>query len=412
MDLSPEAVDPSPFSDSDFFQHSLFSKLNHILGRELFRLEFSTDQQAQVRAKKLSETHRVKSLRELLWILWHAVVEPINKILKFEAPQGQTMIESMEISWQNRITWIRTGGFSRMPVHVATDNHNVRFFSRATSSFVASFQSLSLSHSRHRVTRRGFEDGLVVTMPSKTSKSQKPTQVRSEASVSASHETRSSSKNGPFLKAENVEEEVSAVVKNASAIRWSILERPSAERVKENFSNARFIHFICHGIEDRTEPRKSHLKLWKETEPGRGRVDPLFVSNISTWLTRKTALVFLSACSVADTESQAFSDENLDIANSFAVAGVPDVVGSMWPVSSLVATEVASHFWHFLSHFFPEGEILLGDVVARALQTAILATASKYPDDPLMWAGFIHVGGMGSLSLADVRGNADDEETG
>lgn len=69
--------------------------------------------------------------------------------------------------------------------------------------------------------------------------------------------------------------------------------------LKDEFSDAAFIHFICHGVEDPGEPRRSHLKLWKETGPGRGRMDPLFVSGISIWMTRKTALVFLSACSVS-----------------------------------------------------------------------------------------------------------------
>ena len=48
--------------------------------------------------------------------------------------------------------------------------------------------------------------------------------------------------------------------------------------------------------------------------------------------------------------------------------------------------------------------------MARALQIAILKAATSHFGDPLMWAGFIHVGGMGSRSLSDVRGNANDEE--
>ena len=409
IDLSPEAVEPSPFWDVDSF-HESSRKLDLILGRELARLDFSEDQQARLQTLTLSDRERAEDLRRLLYFLWHAVIGPINRVLKFDGPQTPNLFDSLMCSWKNRIAWIRTGSFRRIPVHVALNDRNVPFISYATSSFVASFQSLSLSHSSYKTAQRGLEDGLLITMPSKPSKSQRPAQVRSEPSVSVSHEMRSSSKDRPFLKAENVEEEVSSVIKHASNINWSVLERPSAEQVKDNFPNARFIHFICHGVEDRNEPRRSHLKLWKETRPGRGRVDPLFVSNISTWLARKTALVFLSACSVADAESVAFSDENLNISNAFAVAGVPDVVGSMWPVSSSIATQVASTFWKFLSDFFPDGQILDGDLVARALHLAICTTATSYPDDPLMWAGFIHVGGMGCRTLADVRGNPDDEE--
>lgn len=112
-------------------------------------------------------------------------------------------------TWRNRITWIRTGHLSRMPVHVAMDDHNVSFVFSAISSCVASFQSLSLSYSRHKTLQRGLEDGVLITMPSRNSKSQKPAQVGGDSLVSASKEMRSFSKHGPFLKAEHVEGEVS-----------------------------------------------------------------------------------------------------------------------------------------------------------------------------------------------------------
>lgn len=261
--------------------NNLYSNLSFILGSKLVGLERSTDEQARVQIEKLSDAERAESLQDLLRFLGHTVVGPINKDLKFEGPQRPTVVDSIKSSWRNRVTWIRTGNFSRMPVHVATDR-GMPFMARAISSYVASFRSLSLSHSRHKAAQRGAEDGLLVTMPSKPSKSQKPAQVRSEPSVSASHEIRFFSKGGPFLKAENVEEEVSAVTEGASSINWSVLERPSVKHVKDKFPEARFIHFICHGVEDARRPRGSHLNLWKETRPGRGRVDRLFVSDIST----------------------------------------------------------------------------------------------------------------------------------
>lgn len=133
VDLSPEAIDPSPFQDVDSFYESSFSCLNLILGRELGRLEFSTDSQARVQSKELSDTERAENLQGLLFFLWHAVIGPINRVLKFEGPQGPTLLGSMMSSWRNRITWIRTGNLSRMPVHVAIDNQHVPFVSRASA---------------------------------------------------------------------------------------------------------------------------------------------------------------------------------------------------------------------------------------------------------------------------------------
>ncbi|KAL8770821.1 MAG: hypothetical protein Q9203_001941 [Teloschistes exilis] len=396
VDLSPEAVQESPFWKADFLA-TCAEKLNHILGRELVQLDFSSGTQVQTQFKRLNHAERAKSLTGLLSFLWIAVVEPINRVLKYQRPklegehrQGVTLTEAILNSAVNHVTWIRTGTFTRMPVHVATDDGGIPYITYAISSYVASFQSLSASHSRHRVATPGMEDGLFVTMPSKVSRVPK---------------------DSPFLNGETVKAEVSVVTEGATSINWSTLERPSAQQVKERLPEARFVHFICHGVVNRKEPRKSHLKLWQETGPGRGRVDPLYVSEISTWLTRKTSLVFLSACSVADAEDPTFSDENLDIANSFAVAGVPDIVGSMWEVESSVAIAVARWFWHFLSRFFPKGgQVFDGDLVARALQVAIIITSGDWRDDPLTWAGFIHIGGMSSNSLADVRGREDDED--
>ncbi|KAI4205107.1 MAG: hypothetical protein LQ350_000734 [Teloschistes chrysophthalmus] len=396
VDLSPEAVEESPFWKADFLVTSS-EKLNHILGRELVRLDFSSGTRVQTEFKRLNHAERADSLTGLLSLLWIAVVEPINRVLKYQRPKlegehrpGVTLMEAILNSSVNHVTWIRTGTFTRMPVHVATDDSRIPYITYAISSYVASFQSLSASHSRHRVATRGMEDGLFVTMPSKVSRI---------------------AKDSPFLNGESVKTEVSVVTKAAKSINWSTLERPSAQQVKERFPEARFIHFICHGVENRKEPRKSHLKLWQETGSGRGRVDPLYVSEISTWVTRKTSLVFLSACSVADAEDPTYSDENLDIANAFAAAGVPDIVGSMWEVESSVAIAVARWFWDFLSKFFPKGgRVFDGELVARALQVAILITSGDWRGDPLTWAGFIHIGGMGSKSLADVRDGEDDEE--
>lgn len=106
-------------------------------------------------------------------------------------------MEAFESSLRNSVIWIRTGTFSRMPVHVARDDLDISYIGRAVSLYMASFQTLSLSHSRQRTATRRLENGLFVTMPSTVSKS---------------------SQNSSFLKAENVAAEVSAVIKAAKSI--------------------------------------------------------------------------------------------------------------------------------------------------------------------------------------------------
>ncbi|KAL9594363.1 MAG: hypothetical protein Q9219_007077 [cf. Caloplaca sp. 3 TL-2023] len=394
VDLTPETVVESPFWGIDDLQQCTM-KLSHILGIELVQLGFSSDDHAYAEVTKLSHAERSETLKGLLAFLWIAVVEPINRVLNYLGPkveregQGITLTEAIIAPINNRITWIRTGMFTRMPVHVSTDNNNLPFLMRAINSYTASFQSLSASHSRHQKVTPGSEQGLFITMPSKVSRIPK---------------------DSPFLNAATTKAEMDGVAAAANTITWSTLERPSAQQVKEHFSEAKFLHIICHGVTNRKEPRKSHLKLWQETGPGRGRVDPLYISEISSWMTRKTALVFLSACSVADAESQDFSGENLDIANAFAVAGVPDVVGSMWEVESSVASAVAETFWNFLCYFMPKYDVLEGELVARALQVAVTVVSGDWRGDPLTWAGFIHVGGMGSATLKDVREDESDDD--
>ena len=382
VQLSLQHIDTS--KKANFFGDWSSSILNQITGRELFTVNFSDDGQTDVKSSRLSDAQRSVALQDLLHILWVRVIEPINNVLSFKGPPGPTIEDSLFNSIKNQVSWIRTGVYSRMPMHAALSEDDVPFISYAVSSYMSNFQSLSAAQKRTKAISQEQGHGLLITMPSK---SNRPTF------------------GGPFLRAEIVQQEVSNITQSAESIQWSKLERPSAERVKHHFTSARYAHFICHGILDPEEPRKSHLKLWQDLKSGKGRVDPLYLSEIASWQASKTALVFLSACSVADTENKSFSDENLDIANAFAVAGVPNVVGSMWPVSSSVATTLSGWFWNYLNWRLSKGTGLDGGMVAQALHIATIEAASRYVNDPLMWAGFIHIGAMGG----DASDDASDD---
>lgn len=176
-------------------------------------------------------------------------------------------------------------------------------------------------------------------------------------------------------------------------IEWNVLERPSPQDVQERCLNSPFLHFICHGVSDSKDPMKSHLRLWKKSNIGKGRVEDLTVSQIFDWTAERVCVAFLSSCSSADASKPTLFEENIDICNILNMSGVHDVVGSTWPVSDAVAATMAKWFWEFFNDFMPDGQEHESGVVARALNCALIITSAEHPGEPLAWAGYLHVGG-------------------
>ncbi|KAL8702674.1 MAG: hypothetical protein Q9201_004155 [Fulgogasparrea decipioides] len=330
---------------------------------------------------------RNKAITYLLKKLWKGVVKPISDALELPEVKGRPDINKLLLtSFQSHITWIRTGNFHRLPVNMAIDDSSyypVIFAGRVTSSFAPSFRVLSTGRSREPIILRKLEQGFVVSMPS-TSKSTLTT--NDDGSRASSRLT------SPWIR--NAREETSMVMNASPNIKWNVLERPSPQDVQQRCLNSPFLHFICHGISDSKDPMRSHLRLWEKSGTGKGRVEDLTVSQIFGWTIQRVCVAFLSSCFSADISKPTFFEESMDICSTLNLAGVHDVVGSMWPVSDIVAAQVAEVFWSLFDRFRPDGgEDHVSRLVARALNYAVLITATKHPDEPLAWAGFVHVGG-------------------
>ena len=96
----------------------------------------------------------------LLRLLWCFVVKPISD--KLGLPKN---IDDGDVrSEKNYITWIRTGHFSRLPVHMAMDDSGAMFVQRATSSFVSSLRTFGIVKSNSKTVWRKKDRGLIVTM--------------------------------------------------------------------------------------------------------------------------------------------------------------------------------------------------------------------------------------------------------
>lgn len=183
-------------------------------------------------------------------------------------------------------------------------------------------------------------------------------------------------------------ERIVEVTKEATkgSILTEHLERPSAEdilnRLRHGSCNA--IHFACHGISNEKDPSSSHLILLKE-----GKADKLTVQDISNSRNMEAAqLAYLSACSTADNPAADLADEVIHIASGFQLAGFSHVLAAMWPSESKVCKEISADFYHSLFNGSGKGH----REVRVAFHEAVRKVQRKYPQSPLKWAPFIHMG--------------------
>jgi CHAT domain-containing protein/tetratricopeptide (TPR) repeat protein len=103
---------------------------------------------------------------------------------------------------------------------------------------------------------------------------------------------------------------------------------------------ATYIHLSCHGVFDLDEPLNSHLQL--------ANGETLALREILEFEHLKYArLAVLSACQTAITDFNKLPDEAIGLPAGFFQAGVPGVVGTLWPVNDLSTMLLMVRFYEF-----------------------------------------------------------------
>jgi len=157
------------------------------------------------------------------------------------------------------------------------------------------------------------------------------------------------------------------------------LERPCAERVLQALPGYSIAHFACHGVSE-INPADSHLLLRKTLAE---EVDKLRVKDIAALKLPAAKLAYLSACSTAESTSEALIDEVTHIVSSFHIAGFIHVIGTLWPSNDQACQKMAVDFYSALR---------TTEDVAVSYHTAILGLMEQKPLQPIYWAPFIHFG--------------------
>nr|WP_237302761.1 CHAT domain-containing protein [Streptomyces sp. S063] len=140
-----------------------------------------------------------------------------------------------------------------------------------------------------------------------------------------------------------------------------------------------WVHFSCHGVNEPFDPSRSGLVLYD------GR---LTVSDAAAQRPGSPELAVLSACSAAQGGIR-LSDEAVQLASSFQLAGYPHVIGTLWPVADKLATRLTEEFYAALAADLDRGRPI---GPATALHHPVRALRDRYPQAPHLWAAHIHTG--------------------
>ncbi len=141
-----------------------------------------------------------------------------------------------------------------------------------------------------------------------------------------------------------------------------------------------WVHFACHGYSNLANPSNSHLLMYDHHE------QPLTVLTISRLRLAEAQLAFLSACSTAR-NSPNLPDEAIHITAALQIAGYPHVIGTLWNITDLSASQFAEQIYAQLTRGTVDTSrtALVVHHVARSFR-------NRYPQNPSLWAAHIYAG--------------------
>lgn len=121
----------------------------------------------------------------------------------------------------------------------------------------------------------------------------------------------------------------------------TIVEGPAATKaaVLASIQGKSYLHFACHGVYDQASPGSSHLTCADgliTLEDLQGGIVDLSTARLASLSACETALVDILLGS---------SEEYIGLPAGFLLAGVPCIIGSLWPVDDLSATLLMERFY-------------------------------------------------------------------
>jgi hypothetical protein len=280
-------------------------------------------------------------MAETLEWLWDVAAHPVLHAL------GYTATPTRDQPW-SRVWWSLTGPLAFLPIHAAGRNGSA-VMDLVISSYTPTVRALAHARSSPRSATPRSEV-LVVALPKTPGKPDLP----------------------------NADREAHLISDRIPTAKLLIGPQAIRRRVRDALPHAAVAHFSCHGVQHIHDPSTGGLDLHD------GRFAVLDVSRLDL---KHAEIVYLSACETA-LGGAALADESIHLAGALQLAGYRQAIGTLWRVPDAVAADVAERVYERLSH----GNSLRIDEIATALHETVRWLRDTNPDQPFLWAAYIHAG--------------------
>ena len=206
-------------------------------------------------------------------------------------------------------------------------------------------------------------------------------------------------------------EEVERVANLFAKAKVRLLRRAAATEEAfrlEPLSEFDVVHFATHGLVRQELPGLREPSLVFTPDPkGDAFNDGLLTASQIAALPLRARLVVLSACNSARYEPSIIDSGIQGLATSFAIAGVPSMIASLWPIESALTRDLIVDVFRTARG---RGGVALADALAMAMRRHLDGPAPRPLLHPRFWAALV-VLGDGSITL-DAEAKAGPRDLG
>ncbi|GAA1022433.1 CHAT domain-containing protein [Acrocarpospora pleiomorpha] len=294
-------------------------------------------------------------LRTLEW-LWDMIAHPVlDRLCLSRTPTDGAPLP--------RLWWCPTGLLSLLPLHAAGYHRDTGSDARTVISRVISSYSTTvrgLLHARRPQGANGSDQG-----------------ERLGSDVCALVVPMSRTSGADDLPGSDCEADI---LRTRLPAQVTVLQAPDAhrDRVLMELPEHRWAHFACHAVSNPDHPSASHLLLNDHM------LHPLTVSDIAALHLEQAEFAYLSACSTAQAGGR-LTDEAFHLASAFQLAGYRNVIATLWPIRDRPAV-------HFMKGIYSIIAVRGTASTAQALHTTTCRLRDRWPNNPEVWAAYIHIG--------------------